>query len=133
MTNFCDVAGLRAKETQILADAGQALGAVYLAGYVVECRLKHFLHVRGIPFPRSGREGHNLRGLWETACFPKPPGHGGLFLAHWGTELRYATELPKGVDADDLLKGGRDLAGWVSTRIRDAGSKARGRSRGVGR
>ncbi|MFD3540847.1 hypothetical protein ACFWUQ_15290 [Streptomyces sp. NPDC058662] len=133
MSNFHDVARVRATEAQILRDAGQVLGAIYLAGYVVECRLKHYLHMRGIRFSRSGREGHNLRGLWASASFPNPRGHGELFLSHWGTELRYEAELPKDVDPGDLLKGGTDLAGWVSTRIRDAGSKGSGRGRGVRR
>ncbi|GAA2058454.1 hypothetical protein GCM10009757_38350 [Streptomyces cheonanensis] len=116
---------------QVLTEAKQPLGAVYLAGYVVECRLKRFLQLRSIRFPRSGSEGHNLRGLWASAGFSKPPGHGGLFIDHWDTDLRYKTELPEGVDSEDLLKGGRDLAGWVATRIRQVGSRhvGKGRSR----
>lgn len=123
MSNFHDVAALRAAEVHVLTSAKQTLGAVYLAGYVVECRLKHYLQLRGIRFPRSGSEGHNLRALWATAEFPRPAGHGGLFIDHWGTELRYTIVLPTGVNSEDLLKGGRDLAGWVSTRIRQVGSR----------
>lgn len=128
MSNFNEVANLRGAEVQVLAESKKTLGAVYLAGYVVECRLKHFLHLNGIPFPRNGREGHNLRGLWESAGFTKPYGHASLFIDHWDTELRYKIALPAGVEAEDLLCGGRHLAGWVATRVRQAGS--RGWSRG---
>ncbi|WP_404956117.1 hypothetical protein [Streptomyces sp. 147326] len=130
LSNFHEVARLRANETQVLTQGGLLLGAVYLAGYVVECKLKHLLHLKGIRFPRGGSEGHNLRGLWLAAGFPAARGHAALFLDHWGTELRYETELPKGVDPHDLLAGGRELAQWVTTRIRQAGSN-RFRSRGV--
>lgn len=123
MADFQSVAGMRATESKILAESGQYLGAVYLAGYVVECRLKTYLQLNGIRFPRGGSEGHNLRGLWRTANFPSPHGHGDLFIVHWGTELRYEAVLPPGVDPKDLLKGGRELASWVATRIRQAHSQ----------
>ncbi|MEU9774106.1 hypothetical protein [Streptomyces sp. NPDC047968] len=129
MSSFNEVANLRAAEVQVLAESKMALGAVYLAGYVVECRLKHFLHLNGIPFPRSGREGHNLRGLWQSAGFTKPYGHTSLFIDHWDTELRYKVALPAGVDAEDLLRGGKQLAGWVATRVRQTSSRAGSRRR----
>ncbi|MBW5483492.1 hypothetical protein [Streptomyces bambusae] len=103
---------------------------MYLAGYVVECKLKHLLHLRGIRFSRRGAEGHNLRGLWDSAGFPAARGHAALFLEHWGTELRYETQLPKGTDPHDLLKGGRELAQWVTRRIRQAESNRSGKGRG---
>ncbi|MGV9276672.1 hypothetical protein [Streptomyces griseosporeus] len=123
MADYQAVAGVRAAEAKTLADSGHYLGAVYLAGYVVECRLKTYLQLNGIRFPRSGNEGHNLRGLWLSAQFPPPPGHAHLFMVHWGTELRYEASLPADVDPKDLLKGGRELASWVATRIRQASSR----------
>ncbi|MGA4857474.1 hypothetical protein ACPCAB_12545 [Streptomyces koyangensis] len=129
MSSFNEVANLRATEVQVLTEAKKTLGAVYLVGYVVECRLKHFLQLNGIPFPRSGREGHNLRGLWQSTGFTKPYGHPSLFIEHWDTELRYRIALPAGVDAEDLLQGGQQLAGWVATRIRQSGSRAGSRRR----
>jgi hypothetical protein len=129
MSNFNEVASMRAVEVRVLAESKRTLGAVYLAGYVVEWRLKHFLHLNSVPFPRSGREGHNLRGLWRSAGFAKPYGHAALFIDHWDTELRYKVTLPAGVDADDLLRGGQQLAGWVATRVRQAGSQGRSRRR----
>ncbi|MFI7274297.1 hypothetical protein [Streptomyces sp. NPDC049879] len=129
MSSFNEVANLRAAEVQTLAESKKTLGAVYLAGYVVECRLKHLLHLNGIPFPRSGREGHNLRGLWQSAGLTKPYGHASLFIDHWDTELRYKVALPVGVDAEDLLQGGQHLAGWVATRVRQTRSRVESRRR----
>ncbi|MFJ4619391.1 hypothetical protein [Streptomyces sp. NPDC088812] len=123
MSDFRAVAGVRAAESKLLADSGHYLGAVYLAGYVVECRLKTYLQLNGIRFPRGGNEGHNLKGLWRSANFPPPRGHADLFILHWGTELRYESALPADVDPKDLLKGGRELASWVATRIRQANSQ----------
>ena len=37
-----------------------------MAGYAIECSLKALLQKQGIPFPQSGREGHNLKGLWQS-------------------------------------------------------------------
>lgn len=40
-TVFKQVARLRAGESRVLLDRGHELGAVYLAGYAVECQLKY--------------------------------------------------------------------------------------------
>lgn len=128
MGEFDEVARMRSREAGVLEKAQHQLGAVYLTGYVVECYVKHLLQQQGTPFPR-GREGHNLRGLWEATGFPEPSGHAQLFFQHWDTALRYVTELPEGVDADDLLRGGRDLARWVTQRTRQNASRRRRVSR----
>jgi hypothetical protein len=54
-----------------------------------------------------------------------------LFMRFWSTSLRYTHELPDGVDAQTLLRGGRELAGMVAVRIRHAGRRPRIRKAGA--
>lgn len=126
-----DVARLRAVESRCLQSSGHSLGAVYLQGYNVECLLKHYYLLRRKRYPDRGREGHDLRSLWEGSGIPGPPGgHAREFLEVWSTALRYESALPAGADAECLLKGARDLATRVTYRIRSEGSnRARRRRR----
>jgi hypothetical protein len=64
---FEDVARARARESALLRQHGHSCAAVYLAGYVVECRLKTLLDRQGKKFSRSGTVGHDLVGLWDAA------------------------------------------------------------------
>jgi HEPN domain-containing protein len=50
-------------------ERSQSIASVYLAGYAIECTLKALLHKQGRSFPRGGRDGHNLRQLWEDCGF----------------------------------------------------------------
>ncbi len=125
-----DVARARARESALLRQHGHSCAAVYLAGYVVECRLKTLLDRQGKRFSRSGTTGHDLVGLWDTAGlrFQDLSGHQREFIQFWKTALRYEAALPLGVDVDNLLRGATELAAMVATRIRYARS-ARGRRR----
>lgn len=109
----------------------QNLAAVYLAGYVVECRLKVLLNRQGKRYPQSGRQGHDLLGLWEHAGLRGQDlsGHRGEFLRLWSTALRYESELPNNVDVENLLTGGRELASMVTVRIRNTQPRRRGSRR----
>jgi hypothetical protein len=104
--------------------------AIYLAGYVIECRLKTLLDRQGKKFPRSGSMGHDLIGLWDKAGLRHRDltGHKLEFIQFWKTALRYQVTLPGEVDVDNLMQGGRELAGMVSIRIRYA-RPVRGRKR----
>jgi hypothetical protein len=116
-----DVAKVRAAESSVLEQNGHMCGAVYLAGYVVECQLKTLLNKMGKPFPRSGRAGHNLLALWDAAGLRAQDqrGHRRAFLEVWDTSLRYEAALPKSPYAPkDLLAGARELAGIVARRTR---------------
>lgn len=119
---FEDVARARARESALLRRHGHSCAAVYLAGYVVECRLKTLLDRQGKKFSRSGTMGHDLVGLWDTAGLRVRDlsGHKLEFIQFWKTALRYEAALPLGVDVDNLLRGGTELAGMVATRIRHA-------------
>jgi hypothetical protein len=122
MSTMQDVARLRATEAGVLDSSGHRLGALYLQGYNVECLLKHLHDVRGKPRPTYGRDGHNLRQLWESAGMrvADTTGHAGEFLALWSTGLRYEFGLPPGADPDTLQSGALDLAARVTARVRTA-------------
>ena len=88
--SWLDVAHERGKDAHKLRETDRALAAIYMAGYLVECTLKAFLHREGKRYPTSGREGHNLQGLWEAAGFKLNDLQGTrrLFLETWDTGLR---------------------------------------------
>jgi HEPN domain-containing protein len=119
------VAEERGTDANVLKREGRLLAAVYLAGYMVECRLKAFLQHRGRRFPTSGREGHDLRGLWEAAGFRLQDisGNKHLFLETWTTSLRYERRLPNGSDFVTLYQGAVELAGYIQTRLRRKSSE----------
>jgi len=109
------------KETQ------NSVGCVYMAGYAIECSLKALLQKKGIKVPTQGREGHNLRGLWQKANLsfsdiPDPQGTQTFFLnpSKWSTDLRYESSLPNsdGLEIADLIKGAKLLSSFIQTQIR---------------
>jgi hypothetical protein len=102
-----------------------SVGAIYLAGYAIECTLKALLQKRGISYPTSGREGHNLQGLWKAARFQfsdlqDTQGTQTFFLEKWSTDLRYETALPVniGLEVQELMTGAKHLSGRIRTEIR---------------
>jgi hypothetical protein len=115
-----DAARMRATEAKHLADGGHFCGALYLAGYVIECKLKDLLNRSGKSFPRSGRAGHDLLGLWDAAGLRKDDlgGHRRAFLNYWSTSIRYTSGVDSPHAPTDLLRGAIELAGIVTHRIR---------------
>ena len=96
----------------------ESVGAAYLAGYAIECALKAYLQRAGIPFPKAGREGHNLRGLWHASDFQlrdlaDHAGTKGYFINCWSTDLRYETSIPSIAAAEHLVAGAGQLTGWI--------------------
>lgn len=117
-----EAANARQKEASCLAANGHRTGAVYLAGYVIECRLKHFLQLANRPFPKSGQEGHHLRGLWNAAGFLADDltGHKRAFMDMWSTDIRYSGRLISEHRPEDLLRAAQELAAYVHRRLRYA-------------
>ena len=123
-----DAARARQRESKLLQEHNHMCGAVYLVGYVVECKLKTLLHKRGRPYPRSGSAGHDLRGLWDAAGLRSQDlsGYKKAFLDTWTTSLRYSSTLPAGTSAEELLRGAQELASYVTSRIRHARPRNKG-------
>jgi hypothetical protein len=115
---FEDAARARAREAHHLAAGGHMAGALYLAGYVVECKLKTLLQKMGKPFPAAGPAGHDLIGLWEAAGLRHQDmkGFRRAFLDYWNTSLRYSAVVTSEHDPEDLLRGAYELAAYVNRR-----------------
>jgi HEPN domain-containing protein len=116
--DFRAAAAERRRDAAVLHENGRDLAALYMLGYAIECGLKALLTRRGLRFTASGRKGHDLRGLWESAGFKRRDihGHRRLFLDEWNTALRYRDVLPGHVDAAALYEGGVNLVGYVINR-----------------
>jgi HEPN domain-containing protein len=118
------VANERAADASaMLKDRNDSAGPVYMAGYVIECSLKALLQRRGIAFPRAGREGHNLRGLWNTARLRltdirDTTGEKAFFIEYWSTDLRYEVQLEIDFTAEELVRAAAKLSGWLQTLVR---------------
>lgn len=112
----------RGIDASILKQAGRFLAAIYMSGYAVECGLKALLQKKGKRFPTSGREGHDLRSLWEAAGFKidDVQGYRRLVIDVWTTNLRYEQFLRAGIDFEALYQGSIELSGYIQKRIRSS-------------
>jgi len=119
--NFLEVARERGVDASTLRHEKRLLAAIYMAGYAVECGLKALLQRMGKRFPRSGSEGHHLRGLWEAAGLKLDDvrGYRRLFMDFWTTNLRYEHSLPDGTDFEARYDAGGELVGYIQKRSRD--------------
>jgi HEPN domain-containing protein len=124
-----DAARERAREANHLAKGGYMSGALYLAGYVVECRLKALLQKMGKSFPAAGPSGHNLIGLWDAAGLRHQDltGFCRAFIDYWNTSLRYSATVSSEHAPEDLLDGGHELAARVHRRTTNVRGAVRGR------
>ena len=127
MEDYLGASNERGKDAAQLRDARRQLAAVYMAGYVVECKLKALLVARNLKFRMAGSGGHNLHALWEAAGLRRLDlsGNRRAFLDVWGTHLRYQTELPSPPEPDfeSLYAGAIELAGWIQSRMRNSGRR----------
>ena len=120
---WVEVAKERSQDARTLSNGNRPLGAVYMAGYSIECYLKAYLQKNGISQPPRGKEGHNLRGLWAAASFRLSDlidgsGNQTYFFNNWDTRLRYQIALESSLSADDLMRGAQQLAGLIQKRLR---------------
>ena len=128
---FFRAAKSRFAEAEGLHRLGLTLGAVYLAGYTVECQLKALVlsstpehGQRSVLEQFRGRLGHDfawLRGEYRAAVggapFPGEVTRGFFTVDDWSTNLRYS---PNGVydgDANDFMAAVRVITAWVRERI----------------
>ena len=125
---FYYVAWHRLEDAETLLDGHRWQGAVYLAGYAVECGLKASLIVRTAQARRRemlsdfvGRRGHDLSWLRQMLAVQgehlTATIHEELaLLSMWSTDLRYEASTGDPEDAQEFLDAARRVLRWIDER-----------------
>jgi hypothetical protein len=120
----------RFEEARILQNAEHGTGAVYLAGYGIECMLKALV-LHSTPAKRQseamqsfrGGQGHDYDWLREQyrskggAIFPQNVNQSFTLVNGWSTDLRYTPRNLRGDEADDFLNAVESILGWAKQRF----------------
>lgn len=127
---FYRAAKQRFAEAEVLLKAGMEIGAVYLAGYTVECFLKALLLDatpsglrRRLLGNFRGRRAHDigwLRNLYRRSIGGTIPRDVALHLtrvATWDTDLRYETVLREQGDATEFVQSVSAFTKWADGRM----------------
>ena len=119
----------RLKAAELLFEYEFFLEANYIAGYAVECILKHLI-LRRTPRNRhdfmlrkltgAGAKGHDfdylmsiLRTTPESCNVPTEINLTMRRVSSWSTELRYEVGKGKYEEAREFLKAAREIGQWV--------------------
>jgi len=127
---FYRCAKQRFEEAEILMRAGKTTGAVYLAGYGVECILKT-LTIMAVPQKNRsdimlsfrGSRAHDyewLRDLYLNnggARFPSPITQHFTFVNSWSTDLRYQPRSVPDADAEAFVTAAEAIIIWADGRL----------------
>lgn len=121
----------RFEDAEILLAADRTTGAVYLAGYSIECILKALI-LEALPASRRvevmaefrGAKAHNydwLRSLYydETKGprFPMEVTEAFTFVRDWSSELRYAPFTIAYEDAEGFIEAIKTIIAWAKARL----------------
>jgi hypothetical protein len=120
----------RFEDAQLLLREGRTTGAVYLAGYTVECLLKALVLGNVAVRVRQqllgefrGSRAHNIEWLgalyrhYVGGVIPRDITRHLSRLASWSTDLRYATGLVKSREAAEFLDSVVAVATWTDGRM----------------
>ena len=123
------VAVHRFEDAQILMRNNHNTGAIYLAGYAVECALKWILLAtisrndrRDIMAEFRGNAGHNYEWLKSRyilaggAAFPHKIIRAFSFVNVWSTDLRYDPKLRSPDEAELFLGNAEQILEWSKGR-----------------
>jgi hypothetical protein len=120
----------RFEDSQLLLGEERTTGAVYLAGYTVECLLKALVLACVAPALRQqlvgefrGSRAHNIE--WLSALYrhhvgaetPRNITRHLARVASWSTDLRYTTGLVKRREADEFMDSVVAIAIWADGRM----------------
>lgn len=121
----------RIEEAKILRKADQVTtGAVYLAGYAVECMLKALI-LSGLTKTKQelmlksfrGSKAHDFDWLREQylvnggARFPPKVARSFTLVSDWSTDLRYLPKNLKTKDIDEFLRATDEIQQWIAGRL----------------
>jgi HEPN domain-containing protein len=120
-TVFKQVAQLRLEDASVLLERRRYPGAIYLAGYALECLLKWAITQRQqFVYLPAEFETHDLDTLLLEAGLGESLRHEGalrsMFAAladSWGPELRYLARAPKPKEAERLYREISKVYGWI--------------------
>ncbi|WP_013626962.1 HEPN domain-containing protein [Rubinisphaera brasiliensis] len=120
----------RYEEAQILRKACKTTGAVYLAGYGIECILKALIVMAVPEANRSamikqfrGSRAHEfewLRSAYLTnggARFPRDITRHFTLVNDWSTDLRYTPRTVRDEEADAFLASAIAIINWADRRL----------------
>lgn len=126
---FYRCALMRCDDAAILLNAGQTTGAVYLAGYAVECVLKALLLSRVTAARRTeilatfrGSRAHDFEWLRSRylmeggARFPREITEALTLVGVWSTDLRYLPRNLKTHEAAPFIEAAKLIVNWVEER-----------------
>ena len=127
---FQRAASERLAEAHSLLEAGYTTGAVYLAGYAVECVMKSLILANLPEVQRSevrksfrGGKGHrvdSLRGIYVSTGSPRIPldiSRHLTLIEEWSTDLRYNPTRLRRDYAVRFLKSASLIVRWANERI----------------
>jgi HEPN domain-containing protein len=117
----------RREDARHLLAAGRTTGAVYMAGYCVECALKALILVetpaRRRPAVQAELITHSyatLRHLYATRCggtLTRQVARDLTILNTWSSEMRYDASNIRMADAEALLAAVDRIWAWVDARV----------------
>lgn len=127
---FYRCASQRFDEAQVLLEAVRTTGAVYLAGYGIECILKALI-LSVVPSSEAnavlrtfrGHRAHDYEWLREEyrlnggAHPPREVNRCFTLVDRWSTDLRYSPGNLKERDADSFFKAAKVILGWADGRL----------------
>jgi HEPN domain-containing protein len=127
---FYRCAFLRHEDAQVLLRAEHTTGAVYLAGYGIECILKALLLSALAPASRSsmlqtfrGARAHDFEWLRTHylqsggARFPREVNRDFTLVNDWTTDLRYLPRTLRIEDAEAFLAAAAKIIHWADGRL----------------
>ena len=120
----------RYEEAQVLRLAARTTGAIYLAGYGVECILKALI-LSTLPASRVATEAASFRGRrahdydWLRARYrelggaalPRVISRHFLRVSGWSTDVRYMTQTYDAAEADRFLAATLAIINWSQGRL----------------
>jgi hypothetical protein len=120
----------RQEDAQILLRADHGAGAVYLAGYAVECILKALVLISVPAGIRAqtmqsfrGGKAHDyewLRTMYLTnggARFPREITEQFTLVNDWSTDLRYTPRTVRYDEAAEFLAAAKTIMDWADGRL----------------
>lgn len=121
-TRFQAVARIRLQDASVLLDHRRFLGALYLAGYAIECVLKWAVTQRHGPAHLSSDfEVHNWDVLVQKAGLDRSLKANGPLSAMysesaelWRPELRYESKEPDQREAERLYRQIKQVYDWIN-------------------